>query len=169
MLLPTHLHPSALGIRWGLTQQEFQAIYRLPPLMKSNSLIVLLLSLQDKPRMVNFRFDPDAGLERIMVDLLVSEAFTDDKNDTTQQIDEKRTRFWRYYMKLIARCVDVLGLYPFSGCWQSPGYPKGELATHLTYWDQAEDRFQIQYEHQDRELPLFVRVCAQRHQQFLGA
>lgn len=81
MLLPIHLRPHSLKLNWALTPQEFQAIYRLHPLMSSNSEITLLLSLQDKPRMVNFRFNPETGLERISVDLLMSEAFTDDRND----------------------------------------------------------------------------------------
>lgn len=157
MLLPIHILPDALGIEWGLPKKQCLALLNAVPLKQSPAYAIVNLTIQKSLYKLNLLFDDSERLERVEVDLHISRDFWDD-NYIFEEMENIWTEFTDHYNRLVERCSSMLGPPNFSGNWGMEGYPEGQSASDVTYWDHPKGRMQIELDHPDKELPMFVRV-----------
>lgn len=157
VILPTHLQPSIFGLTWGMSKDHCQDRLNTTPLRETQSYIVVEVKILGKSYQVGLQFDKNGGLWRVEVNLYTSRAFWE--NFTYDEMDSTTAEYQAYYNQLKEYCISVLGSPEFSGFWGTDGYPENQTANHITYWDQPEGRLQIEFEHPDKEYPMFVRVA----------
>jgi hypothetical protein len=157
MLLPTHILPDALGIDWGLPKEQCLQLLNAIPLKQSTTCATVNLTIQESSYKLNLLFNDHNGLERIEVNLYVSRDFWDD-DYTSDEMESIWTEFTDHYNYVVEHCSSVLGPPSFSGNWRMEGYPEGQAASNITYWNHPKGRMQIELDHPDKEFPMFVRV-----------
>ena len=150
--------PSDLDLPWGTSLDECKSRYG--EYITSSSSFQLSLWLPNQEQPIELVFDDVYQLERIQVTLAVSRDFWD--NISTEEYRATATKFQQFYREKLAEYQSVLGIPDFQGDWDSPGYPDTEIASPLVYWTQGESRIQLEYDHQDKELPIFIRITAVR-------
>jgi hypothetical protein len=157
VILPTNLLPSAFGLQWGMSKTNCLAELHVTPLKESPSYVRVHLPIDDGFYEVGLQFDKQEGLWRIEVNLYISRSFWD--NYTYEEMDRIWQEYMEHYNHVKEHCISALGPPDFSGFWGTEGYPDDQTATHLTYWDRPSGRMQVQFEHPDKEYPMFVTVA----------
>jgi hypothetical protein len=108
---------------------------------------------------LELHFGDDDRLERMRVDLYQSRSFWDDDppwdtSDVVALYEQAKT----IYHSLIDHARTLLGPPTFSGTWEEPDYPEGEVSANLTYWTHHGDRLQVIQDHPDKEFPIVVAL-----------
>jgi hypothetical protein len=155
MILPIHLLPDTLNLEWGMSKERCLTQLNATPLKESPNYVIVKLSIQASPHEVGLQFDKGGGLWRIEVNLYVSRDFWSDY--TSDEMDRAIAEYKDHYERLREYCISVMGPPDFSGSWGTSGYPEDQTSGHITYWNHARGRMQIELEHPDKEYPIFVR------------
>jgi hypothetical protein len=158
MILPLHIRPDALGLKWGMSKADCLELLHVPLLKESPWYVHVRLPIYDGSYEVGLEFDQHKNLRRIEVHLYISRSFWDDY--TAEEMETIEAEYLDHYNHLKEYWVSVLGPPDFSGPWGTEGYPDDQGAVHITYWDHPEGRMQIEFDHPDKEYPMFVTaVC----------
>jgi len=128
-----------------------------PLLKNSPNYVIVRLSIQDEFYDVGLQFNASGDLARIEINLFVSRDFWEEY--TSDEMDAVIYQYKNNYNQLKEYCISELGLPDFSGSWEMDGYPENQTADHITFWDNTQGRIQIEFEHPDKEYPIFVRIA----------
>lgn len=160
MILPSQLVPTAFGLDWGMSQEECLQRLAIPPVAKSHLYAAVELIVNAEPTEVIFCFASGNGLSSIEVCIHRSQSFWDSIRPSDEEERRIHAHFQAQYAKLVADYTTELGSPTFAGTNKEPGFPQGEIATWIAYWDLPTTRFQVKYDHQDRELPILIWVAS---------
>lgn len=156
MMLPIDLLPSALNLEWGMSKAQCLTLLNMAPLKESLTHAAITVSVQGNEYEAHLQFDDRGGLNRIEIYLHVSQSFWGDApGEEILRIEEE---YKAQYNRLKEAYSWVLGPPAFSGAWGTDGYPEDEAAAQITYWDHPEARVQLEYDHPDKEYPVFIRT-----------
>ena len=158
MILPVHLLPSSLGLKWGMSKEHCLAVLEAMPLKESDTFVTVKIQIQGSLYDVHLLFDDSGGLERIRLYLYMSRSFWDEYSG--EEIVRTEMEYRGHYDRLKEYYSVVLGPPNFSGAWGTAEYPEDEIAADITYWNHPEGRMQLEYDHPDKELPVFVSVSS---------
>lgn len=158
MILPLHLLPDKLGLKWGMSKEHCLTQLNATPLGGSTDYVTVNLSIEGRLQEVGLQFDTSGGLWRIEANLYVSRDFWNEYD--SDEMDRAIVEYKDHYENLKEHSILVMGPSDFSGAWGTKGYPEDQMADHITYWNHPQGRLQIELEHPDKEYPIFVRaVC----------
>ncbi len=162
MLLPTDILPARLELFWHMPKKQCLKALKSTPTAASTAYVSVNVPLKGQPAEVHLLFDEHSGLTRIEVDLDVSRAFWE--NYVDGEMEQVLNEYHERYLRLVVECSAALGTPAFSGAWGTLGYPEGQTADYVTYWDRDEGRVQLEETHPDKEFPVFVRIAAYQSQ-----
>ena len=149
--------PADIGIAWGADLNECKERY--PDLIVFESERQLSLRLRDGTQACNtleLVFNDVHHLERLQEILAISRDFWD--GIYPEEFRPIEIKYKTIFRDRLAECQSLLGRPDFFGEWDSPGYPDGEMATPIAIWELDECRIQLEYDHQDQEVPIIVRL-----------
>jgi hypothetical protein len=149
-ILPEHLMPTSYGVQWGTSFEHTREILCESILLQKSPYYAVVKTVIFIYRQI--------ALHEIHVYPYISQSFWERDEDTVKLQSELLITLEQFYDFLAARYEEILGPPAFSGSWESPGYPEGVLATPLTIWDLHSGAFHVEFDHSDKELPIFVRL-----------
>jgi len=155
MFVPTNLLPSALGLTWGMPKEECLHLLRGDVSKDQESYTLMLLAFDGERVEVELRYDNRQELTRINAYLMISEEFWHSGEDEVKIVEEV---FEQHYHEAVAECVSFIGPPTFSGTQGESLYPESEIAWMIAYWNIDGDRLQIELDHPDKEVPVYVAL-----------
>ncbi len=149
--------PADLGIAWGAGLDECKERYY--DLIVFESETQLSLRLCDGTQSCNtleLVFNDAHRLERLQEMLAISRDFWD--GFEPEEYRSVQMEYETIFRDRLAECQVELGRPDFFGEWDAPGYPDEAMATPIAIWELDEIRIQLEYDHQDKEVPIIVRI-----------
>ena len=161
MLLPTDLLPASVGLQWGMRKSDCLTLLRVTPSRQHPLWALVPVRIRDEHHELELHFGDRDRLERMRVNLYTSRSFWDDDPPwETGEVEMLWKNADALYRRLTEEATAVLGPPVFSGSWEDPDYPEGEVSGDLTYWNHPGDRLQLLLEQPDRELPIVVALVS---------
>lgn len=156
---PRAILPDALGLEWGMSKEECLAKLDVVPKKQTPDYAIVELLIQDSSYEIDLDFDNDEKLERIEIYLYVSRDFWN-ADWTYEEMERIHDEFEGHYDRLVEQYSSILGPPDFSSDWGVDGYPEYQGTGNLVYWNNPAGRIQVEFDHQDKEAPVWVRlVC----------
>ena len=149
--------PADIGIAWGADLSECKEQYS--DLIVRESETQLCLQLRDGTQANNtliLVFNDAHHLERLQEILAIRRDFWD--GIYPEEFRPIEMKYKTIFLDRLAECQSLLGRPDFLGEWDSPGYPDEEMASPIAIWELDECRIQLEYDHQDKEIPIIVRI-----------
>jgi hypothetical protein len=154
---PRRVLPSALEIAWGAPQEATLSNVKGKVAETTGAWSMVDMDDSDVPGRVALLFHPNGTLSGISVHLFESRDFWDGDYDyeDMEAIDEE---YFGHFMVVERFVTDLLGPPSFRGDWETEGIEEAMLgpADEVAYWDHPEARIQLEYSHEDKELPFCV-------------
>lgn len=161
MILPDYVFPSSLKIQWGMSKEECLTRLNVVITKQSTKHIVFKLLVDGNFYDATLRFNNSGGLNRVELHLFLSQPFDDDNWDetTTALVLQIEAEYKNLYLKLKEDYIALLGEPDFIGNWEDKEFPEDQSASFIAYWNNIEGRIQLEYDHPDKNFPVFVNLA----------
>ncbi len=156
--LPNPYFPNSLDLELGMARiQCLQKIEFTEIDRETNSFVrgKIKFQVHEQPLILTLFFE-NQSLERIHIDLKISEGFWEDTN--YERANYVEAEFLQLFKDLKRHYTKVLGQPNYSGHQYEPDFPESENAWRLSYWRLGSVLFQVELDHSDKELPFFLGI-----------
>jgi hypothetical protein len=160
LLSPEYLMPQFYGVEWGDSHARCAEILHASVIFENPWNLRVRKEASAEIIEAILRFEEEEGLWWIYIDLASTQSFWERDEATVQLQSELLIQYEADYHEFVNQYKALLGEPSFSGNWDAPDYPEGELATPLTIWSLREGTFRVEFDHSDKELPIVLRLSA---------